>query len=481
MEAEISPEDLYFPYSFQGDSLPAKLKFAYELLHSRDSQLTSCRNELRRSEELVKKLQAAAVLQSHNHNNTSSAFTLPSEFLQIWENFQEEIMDTFEEFLQKHWLVAWLVRDITEVVYDTVKIDLETRLGKLTKIFMLEDNQKEHVKKTFLRVFQDNCGRIMQLTPENCTEINEKFLRKAKVYLQASELCTLESLFGRKTWTSFLAYWLKLCLHMVYSEPQITLAHPPALEYRNSAVTKAEDLYVIDGFADENPVYVVILPPPTRNGSPYPGLKPAVLFLPAGQSELTTSDQQRLQTDFYESDDEGRTSHRTVVLHEEPESPVIHSSYRYAKAASQQQLNQVTRSTQQMEASPKEVMALYQHFKSLKNYGSQPSDSYLRRSRPEHIKPLVLQEPGFAQDSSRQSMDDTPCATSRLRRDCPDCKAQLPCTRCYRQTRPCSSSLMEEKEDRSKTTLMKKRLETAKRTMLRQNTALRPKEPCKVM
>jgi hypothetical protein len=52
--------------------------------------------ERRRLETQVKTLQEINTVNAHNRNNTSSAFTLPSEFKQAWDELATElIIDAF--------------------------------------------------------------------------------------------------------------------------------------------------------------------------------------------------------------------------------------------------------------------------------------------------------------------------------------------------------------------------------------------------
>ena len=51
------------------------------------------------------------------HNNTSSAFTLPSEFKKLWDELGTElILDAFPDFLDQYKLFVCLVQELFIVV-----------------------------------------------------------------------------------------------------------------------------------------------------------------------------------------------------------------------------------------------------------------------------------------------------------------------------------------------------------------------------
>lgn len=484
------------------------------------------RTDLKRSETLVKKLQETAALQSQNQNNTSSSFALPSEFKQSWEDLQGQLIDTFEDFLEQHWLLAWLVRDVTLLVYDHVVQDLDQRLTTLTGIFLLDGSQKEQIKKTFSRLFQDNCGKMLPITESQFSELRLSFERKVKAYVPEEDWGKLVNTVEQSAFRTFIEHWLKLCLHMVFSEPRLTLTFTESLEY--SVLTRPEDVFVIDGFPKGSPKCVVVLPPPFRSGAAYQGLKPAVLILTPQDEELSTEEQLRLRCE--ESLEpasplisEPIPCNSAGLLDEQPESedeesPDTPTRYRQSKPGYTQKYEQkvnkrhsYTRKltpAEEVKPKPKEVMALIHHFKHLPNYESkaraasrlaEDEDSSNRCStmplqvrkspntrKEKLIKPLEFISSGQQLLSSRKSFDETPSSTQRLRKEglCPSCRGKLPCHRCEelraeaysKPSRTHSSSMLEEKDDGKKTTLMKKRLETARRT-IRQKEAQR----CKMM
>ena len=450
-------------------------------------------------------------------------------------------MDVFPDFLEQHWLLAWLVRDATELIYTYVLKDLDKRLSTLVAIFMLDPSQKEPVKKTFLRLFQDNCGKMLALTEAQFCGLRLDFERKVKCYVPSEEWDKLVTSVEQEAFRTFVEHWLKLCLHMIFSEPRLTLTYQEHLEY--CLLTKPEDVFVIDGFPKGNPKCVVILPPPIRGGAPYQGLKPAVLILSPEQEELSVEEQLRRRVEETESVEptsplasepipvDRAAPSESHQDSDEDDGPGTPASFRKSKPPSYTQKYEqkvsMTRSpytrkhSPRKEPSPKEVMALMHHFKNIKQFenkakavsrltedeDSTASNRYstmplqVRKSpfirQEKLIKPLTIlntSEVGGMQKSSRKSFDETPSSTQRLRKEgiCPSCRAKMPCHRCEgaramvtetysKPSRAHSSSMLEDKDEGSKTMQIKKRVEAVKRSMFRQNEAMRTKEPCKVM
>ena len=66
------------------------------------------------------------------HNNTSSAFTLPSEFKKLWDELVTElILDAFPDFLDQYKLFVCLVQELFIVVR---KLILDTKQEMVIKI-----------------------------------------------------------------------------------------------------------------------------------------------------------------------------------------------------------------------------------------------------------------------------------------------------------------------------------------------------------
>ena len=68
-----------------------------------EKDLFKALTESRRLDAQVKTLQEINTLNAKNRNNTSSSFTLPSEFKNAWDELvKESILDAFPDFLDRY-------------------------------------------------------------------------------------------------------------------------------------------------------------------------------------------------------------------------------------------------------------------------------------------------------------------------------------------------------------------------------------------
>ena len=75
-----------------------------------EKDLFKSQTATRKLQATVKQLQELNSLNSVTHNNTSSAFTLPSEFKKLWDELVTElILDAFPDFLDRYKLFVCLV------------------------------------------------------------------------------------------------------------------------------------------------------------------------------------------------------------------------------------------------------------------------------------------------------------------------------------------------------------------------------------
>jgi hypothetical protein len=106
---------------FEGTTMEEKLGSARQIIESLESQVFKLRAELKRNEGLVKKLQDQVAVSGANENNTSSNFTLSSEFRKLWETMvSETLLDCYQNYIDDHFMLAHLVQDAMRVVHAEV-------------------------------------------------------------------------------------------------------------------------------------------------------------------------------------------------------------------------------------------------------------------------------------------------------------------------------------------------------------------------
>lgn len=86
-----------------------------------------------------KTLQELNTLNAKNRNNTSSAFTLPSEFKSAWDELVKElILDAFPDFLDKYEELVPLVQELFIVVrmeIELIQKNILTDVANRLKLF----------------------------------------------------------------------------------------------------------------------------------------------------------------------------------------------------------------------------------------------------------------------------------------------------------------------------------------------------------
>lgn len=92
-------------------------------LYIMEKDLFKAQTENRKLNQQIKTLQEINTLNAKNRNNTSSAFTLPSEFKNAWDELVKElILDAFPDFLDKYEELVPLVQELFIVVREEIEM-----------------------------------------------------------------------------------------------------------------------------------------------------------------------------------------------------------------------------------------------------------------------------------------------------------------------------------------------------------------------
>lgn len=90
----------------------------------------------------VKKLQEINTANAKNTNNTSSQFSLPSEFKEKWnELVSEKILDAFPDFLDKYYLLVPLIQELFLLVGELLKQKQDQSIQEIARILNLFDEE----------------------------------------------------------------------------------------------------------------------------------------------------------------------------------------------------------------------------------------------------------------------------------------------------------------------------------------------------
>lgn len=134
------------------------------------------------------------------HNNTSSAFTLPSEFKKLWDELVTElILDAFPDFLDQYKLFVCLVQELFIVVRQLILDTKQEMVIKIAKEMQLigadADLNSEEAKQAvgmlqvkLQSVFKDYSTQIFSYETEKIKQfIEAEYKPKCEVILSGDD------------------------------------------------------------------------------------------------------------------------------------------------------------------------------------------------------------------------------------------------------------------------------------------------------
>ena len=272
----------------EGNTTEEKLNSAKEIILSLEKETSKLRAEVKKSEIIIKKLQDSSSANGLNHNNTSSAFLLPSEFKKSWEILvMENILDVFTPFLTPHSDFAFLAQTLIKYILKNVDTEIKNKVEIVYKMLGSPENGMDRVKKSLLKLFQDNCASTFPC-PE-IKKIGSGFLHliPKKNYLK------VKSLLITAEFEKFVKNMHNIAVNMLLNDPPLDIRFSENPEY--VTVTKPDDYYCIDGFPLENPEAIIVVPCVMRNNQIYAGIKPSVLIISKNNKNNEEGDGEKIK------------------------------------------------------------------------------------------------------------------------------------------------------------------------------------------
>jgi hypothetical protein len=109
-------------------------------------------------------------------HNTSSNFSLPSEFKADWEDIvKTAIPDVFMDFFENPFVAVNLVQDLFLIIHAEVETQIDMTTKGLLASLGIRQNQAKAVSSYLERFYQDYSEEIFCIKEETLTEIKEKF------------------------------------------------------------------------------------------------------------------------------------------------------------------------------------------------------------------------------------------------------------------------------------------------------------------
>lgn len=231
----------------------------------------------------MKSLQELSSMHGVTHNNTSSAFTLPSEFKNQWDELITElILDAFPDFLSNYKHIVILVQELFIVVRELILQTKRTMVGNVGRQLNLDGCEEEDFKQMLevklQVVFKDYSTKIFKYSEDELKKFIEITFKPRCIDLFDGDVEMFEDNISTPDFIRFVQAIIKLQLHMVLNDPPIELSMLTKVdrEKKIDLTDKFEfwmfnknDYYCIDGFPREGYPCVVVLPPPYRQGYVY--------------------------------------------------------------------------------------------------------------------------------------------------------------------------------------------------------------------
>ena len=167
---------------------------------SMERDLFKAQTAARKLSAQVKSLQELNSKHGVTHNNTSSAFTLPSEFKKLWDELVTElILDAFPDFLDQYKLFVCLVQELFIVVRQLILDTKQEMVIKIAKEMQLigadADLNSEEAKQAvgmlqakLQSVFKDYSTQIFSYETEKIKQfIEAEYKPKCEVILSGDD------------------------------------------------------------------------------------------------------------------------------------------------------------------------------------------------------------------------------------------------------------------------------------------------------
>lgn len=304
----------------QGNTPEEKIKNAIGIIETLEKETFKLRADFKRSEATIKKLQESATLTAQNQHNTSSAFSLPSEFKKSWEVLvQENILDLFSPFLNNHKNLAVLVRELIKCILELEAESIDLKVAGAINLLGCAKTYTDSIKKHLLRLFQDHHTTAFPVI--NLETLRKNYLNKLPIGLHSE----VKGILNAPELETFVKNMHKISLHMLLNDPKLEIPFSDSLEY--VILEKPDDYYCIDGFPNGSPRAVVVVPSVFRNNYPYNGIKPSVLIISNENSPETPKTSKETDTIPNEKDP---TPKKNLIKELSP-SQVIDLYTRYKK------------------------------------------------------------------------------------------------------------------------------------------------------
>ena len=237
-------------------------------------------------------------MNAKNRNNTSSAFSLPSEFKASWEELVKVlILDAFPDFMDKFELLVPMAQEIFLLLINALNQQIKEKLITIAKTLNINDDENaiNHLNIKIKPIFQEYWERWFgeinnndeyynSIIQDKYKPIWEKIISNYEDEEDYNEM--LDEAINSEDFRNFIKSLHKIVMHLCLSDPPISvqLASFEERMKKDNLIEKYEfkrfkkqNMFCIDGFPKEDLPAVVVYPPPMKGRYVYQGIKPSVI------------------------------------------------------------------------------------------------------------------------------------------------------------------------------------------------------------
>ena len=196
-----------------------------ERCNTLEKDLFKVTTQCRKLEQQIKKLQELNTVNAKNNNNTSSQFSLPSEFKEKWnELVTEQILDAFPDFLDKFHILIPLVHELFVVVRQAIEKKWNLNIENIAKTLNLGQGQHEELKNKLQSVFQEHSKTIFKFSDDDLNNLIDTVYKPRVQEVIDEHSDDFEDNVSADEFKTFLKTMVDLNLHMVLNDPPIMLS-----------------------------------------------------------------------------------------------------------------------------------------------------------------------------------------------------------------------------------------------------------------
>ena len=224
--------------------------------------------------------------------DTSSSFPWPNEFKNRWISLAHTmIMDYFETINSNYILLMRTINIIVQSIYDISQNEIRQKAIELLKCLGMKNISDINISNFYNKfqrlLFQDFFKTLFIVSNEFYNSIISKIkndIFNNQALFTQKEIDDIFNDLNNENIIKFIREVYFLCLYMNLNEPKLIIKTSTEINYR---YYNKNEYDVIEGFAKNNDICIIILNPPMiGHNKAFKGIKPAVFIIENPTKEI---------------------------------------------------------------------------------------------------------------------------------------------------------------------------------------------------